>query len=212
MNELVNTSAERSKLIITPRLLGILWKCLEWHGLFMNNPEAPSEAEFLTYYERPVQNPVFSWYNQAKQLTYRYDLSINQVEVTPLVQPESRWESDANQYLWKILPPEWLEANSNWKPIWFNAAERWEIAPIKFILEQGFDVNTVDEQGRAAIYYVVGPFGGRLDLVELLVEAGADLSLPNNTVDILLQRSQEGLLGRIEIENTSLITSYLQNL
>ncbi|MBD2703847.1 hypothetical protein IC229_24590 [Spirosoma sp. BT702] len=212
MRELANTSTERNDLIITPRLLGIIWKSFEWHGLFMNNPDTPLLAHFLAYYERPVQNPVFSWYNKAKQLTYRYDLSINQVEVTPSVQPELRWESDANKYLWKILPPEWLEANGNWKPIWFKAAERWEIAPILFILEQGFDVNTTDELGRTALYYVVGPFGGRLDLVELLVEAGADLSLPNNTVDILLERSQEGLLGRIEIENAALITSYLQSL
>ncbi|GAB3987303.1 hypothetical protein GCM10028807_07010 [Spirosoma daeguense] len=207
-----STNRSNDELIITPRILEGIWKCLDWHGLFMQNLDAPSVDEFLAHYTHPVQCLTLEWADNLNRLTYLYDLSINQAQVTPAIAPYARRVNEANQYLWKILRPEWLEANGNWMPIWFKAAEYWDIAPIKFILEQGFDVNTIDESGKIALFYAVGPFGGRLELVELLAEAGANFNLPGNTIDILLERSQEGILGRIEMENAALIDAYLRNM
>ncbi|MVM33091.1 hypothetical protein GO755_23825 [Spirosoma sp. HMF4905] len=199
-------------IVFSPRIRKSIWRNLEWYGLFMNNPDAPSEEAFQAYYEVPNQNPVFSWVDKFNGVTYLYDLSINQAQVTPSVEPQAEWVTKLNKRLWELLSPELLDPKDNWKKAWLTAAKRLDIPTMKFIIEQGFDVNVVDEDGYTALYHAVTPYGGSIEAVRLLVESGADLSMPVNNVDFLIKVGWEGVAGNGEASEAISIAYFLRSI
>ncbi|QMW01079.1 ankyrin repeat domain-containing protein [Spirosoma foliorum] len=198
-------------IVFSPRILKVIWLNFDFYGLFMNNPDAPSEETFQAYYEAHNQNSVFSWVDQPNGLTYQYDLSINQAQVTPAIEPHAERVTKLNKRLWELLPPELLDTNDNWKKAWLTAARKLDIATMRFIIEQGFNVDVVDEDGYTALYHAVTPYGGSYNVVELLVEAGADLTLPINNVDFLIKVGWEGVAGNGEASEAQSIAAYLRN-
>lgn len=195
----------------TPRVLGVIWGNFEWYGLFMNNPNAPSEEAFQAYYAAANPDQPFSWTDKVNGVTYQYDLSINQVQVTPAIEPYSGWVDRLNKRLWEVLPPELLDTKDHWKKAWLAASKKSDIVAIWFIIEQGFDVNLADEDGFTALYHAVTPYGGSYKLVKLLVESGADLTLPNNTVDFLIKEGWANVAGNGEASEAMSIAAYLRS-
>ncbi|GAB2579229.1 ankyrin repeat domain-containing protein [Spirosoma areae] len=177
----------------------------------INNPDAPTEEVFLAHFAQANPNSAFFWTDKANGLTYLYDLSINQLQVTPSTEPYSGRVNEVNKQLWKILPPQLLDVNGDWEKAWFRAMGRLDIASAKFILEQGFDVNTTDEQGYTALMYAAGFFGGEFDLIKLLVESGANLNSPGNTVDELIELGQRSATSSAEASEARSIAAYLRS-
>jgi hypothetical protein len=177
----------------------------------MNNPDAPTEQEFLDFYAEPDPKSAFSWTDKANGLVYTHDLSINQVQVTPEQPPYSGRVNDANKRLWQYLPPNLLEPSPNWKAHWFTAARKLDIDTMRFIIEQGFDVNTTDEDGFTALYHAVLPYGGSIEVVRLLVESGADLTIPTNAPEFLIKEAWKFVAGVNEASEAISIAYYLRN-
>ena len=202
----------RKRIVFTPRIIGAIWKILNWYGLFMDNPDAPSEKRFQAHYAESNANSTVAWTDKAHGVTYLYDLSINQAQVTPILEPDESLINRLNKRLWAVLPPDLLDTNDNWKAVWLKAAKRLDKDTMLFIIEQGFDVNVTDEYGFTALYHAVTPYGGSYDIVRLLVEAGADLALPNNTIDFLIKVGGEGVSGNGEASEAMSIASYLRSM
>ena len=172
-------------IVFTPRVLKRIWSTLRWKDVFRGNLDAPTEEEFIGHLTHTDANSMFRWSDQSNGLSYAYDLSINQVQVIPSKEPFSQQIEEANAWLWKFLPPELLDAPTDWSTLWFEAANRNDTARMEFILEQGFDVNTVDGYGQTALDYAVVPYGGSFEMVTMLVNAGVKLE----TVEQLIQKA-----------------------
>lgn len=71
-----------------------------------------------------------------------------------------------------------------------------------------FDGDVVDEDGYTALYQAVTHYGGSYDAVELLVEAGANLTLPMNNVDSLIKVGWEGVAGNGEASEALSIATF----
>ena len=64
-----------------------------------------------------------------------------------------------------------LQAKKNYE--WFNALTNDDSAVIKMLIEQGFDINSVDEYGSTALFLASG--SGNMEIVELLLAHGANV-------------------------------------
>ena len=192
--------------VFTPRVLKRIWSTLRWKDVFRGNSEAPTEEEFIGHLTHTDANSRFRWSDQANRLAYTYDLSINQVQVIPSKEPFSQRIEEANTWLWKFLPPELLDAPTDWSTLWFEAANRNDTARMEFILEQGFDVNTVDGYGQTALNYAVVPYGGSFEMVAMLVNAGVKL----DTVEHLIQKAAGSATSANEAGEQKRITEYLR--
>jgi hypothetical protein len=199
-------------MLFTTRILAEVWRCLSEHRLFSNNPDAPSEQHFLAHYRQADASPILIWTDKATEQEYVYDLSINQAQVTPSDKPYLTGVNQANRQLWEILPPELLEEKTDWKKAWRDAVQKLKIASIRFIIEQGFDVDTPNEQGNTALSLAAGFYGGDYDMVQLLVEAGADLTLPANTVDSLIWLAHKSATSSAEAHEARRIEHYLRSI
>ncbi|GAB3951278.1 hypothetical protein GCM10028805_31080 [Spirosoma harenae] len=200
------------RIIFSLRVLQAIWRNFDWYGLFMNNPDAPSEDVFLAHFAGSTPAPVFSWVDKANGVTYLYDLSINQVQVTPEKQPHTRRVDDLNKALWKFLPPDLMETADHWKSAWLVAARKLDIATMQLIIEQGFDVNVADEDGFTALYHAVLPYGGSYKAVKMLVESGADLTLPIHNVEFLIEEAWKSVGHNGDASEALSIAAYLRSL
>ena len=179
---------------------------MRWKDVFRGNSDAPTEEEFIGHLTHTEANAMFRWSDQANGLAYTYDLSINQVQVIPSKEPFSQRIEEANTWLWKFLPPELLDAPTDWSTLWFEAANRNDTARMEFILEQGFDVNTVGEYGQMALDYAVVPYGGSFEMVTMLVNAGVKL----DTAEQLIQKAAETATSANEAGEQKRIAEYFR--
>jgi hypothetical protein len=129
-------------MVFTPRFIKCIWNNLHWQYVFHQNPDSPTQEAFLAHYAASNADPGFSWSDRANGLTYLYDISINQAQVTPAIEPHAWRIKQANVNLWKLLPPRILEGPVDWTKLWFETAKLGDVQTLTFILEQGFDVNT----------------------------------------------------------------------
>jgi hypothetical protein len=129
-------------MVFTPRFIKCIWNNLHWQYVFHQNPDAPTQETFLAHYAAANANTSFSWSDRASNLEYLYDLSINQAQVTPAIEPYAWRIKQANVNFWKLLPPRILEGPVDWTKLWFETAKLGDVQTLTFLLEQGFDVNT----------------------------------------------------------------------
>lgn len=132
-------------MIFTPRLLTSIWNTLNQSLTFRGNPDAPSVEQFVAHYTSPGADPGFAWSDRATNSTYLYDLTINQLQVTPAGGPQASEVDRANDSLWHLLPPNLLEENPDWRFVWTEAlgvpptyTPNPEI--LWLVMEQGVDV------------------------------------------------------------------------
>ena len=71
----------------TLRMLRCLWRTLARSLMFRWSPAAPSADAFLAHYTKPGAGPGFSRSDPATGMTHLYDLTINQLQVTPEAEP-----------------------------------------------------------------------------------------------------------------------------
>ena len=194
-------------MILTPRILKDIWNTLRWKDVFRENAEAPTEEEFVRHFSTVNLGPMISWSQPANGLIFAYDASINQVQVMPPREPFVQRVEEANKWLWKLLPPELLDAPLDWSNLWFAAANRNDVEKMKFILEQGFNVNTVDGYGQTALEYAVVPYGGSFEMVTMLVDAGANL----DTIEQLIGKAKGNATSANEAGEQIRIAKYLRS-
>ena len=194
-------------MVFTPRICKGIWSTLRWKDVFLGNPEAPTEEHFVGHFIPADADSTFRWSDQANGLSYAYDLSVNRAQVIPSEEPFAQRVNEANEYLWKFLPPELLEAPSEWTLVWFEAANRNDTEKMEFILEQGFDVNTVDGYEQTALDYAVVPYGGSYRMVNLLVDTGVNL----DRIEQLIQKASGGAISANEASEQRKIAKYLRD-
>jgi hypothetical protein len=193
-------------MIFTPRLLTVLWQGLYWHGLLKDNPDAPSKEAFIAHYTGAHPEMTLSWVDRAEGRSFLYDLSVNQAQVTP-AGPLAKEIDKLNKWLWKVLPPQLLEEPVDWHKHWFDPASHWDVPKMQVILDQGFDVNALDENGENALCHAVQPFGGSLAAVTFLVEAGIRL----DNIESIIRMGSESVTGPGEANEQHLIENYLRS-
>jgi ankyrin repeat protein len=77
------------------------------------------------------------------------------------------------------------------KQDWRQATRLGDLAQVRWLLEQGADINAKDEHGQTALMNAA--HAGQTDLVRLLIEYGADLNI---TAKYNLSALMLSLLGR----------------
>lgn len=195
-----------SSMVFTPRVIKQVWLIMRWHGLFGNNPDAPTEETFLAHYAASGANATFAWVDRAAGWTCAYDITINQAQITPAPSGEAGRVVDAtNDALWEFLPPAWLEPPADWSELWFEAARLCRVETMAFIIEQGFDVNKRDAYGDTALRHAVAPYGGCLEAVRLLLDAGAKVE----DVDALIKEGADSVSSAGEYNEHCAIASLL---
>ena len=95
--------------------------------------------------------PGFSWhdrregttYQRGVHLTYLYDLTVNQLQVTPAVYPIAEEVEKLNAKLWECVPPRFLDERADWKRLWLEAVHAADVPALRLIQEQGFAFRAV---------------------------------------------------------------------
>lgn len=79
-----------------------------------------------------------------------------------------------------------------------QAAEQGDIAQITKLIQNGANINAIDERGRTAAMIAVHTM--QLDLFQLLIEQGADINIRDQRLDNpLLYAGAEGLLDFVKV-------------
>jgi ankyrin repeat protein len=61
-----------------------------------------------------------------------------------------------------------------------NASEKGDVETVKSLLEKGVYIHAQDREGRCAL--VAAGYKNRLEIVDLLIAAGADVNMKDNTL------------------------------
>ncbi|WP_198174739.1 ankyrin repeat domain-containing protein [Spirosoma arboris] len=199
-------------IVFSEWVLEAIWLCIRASKRLIDTPHAPTKQAFLSQYTQVNPTPVFAWDDPVHGVTYQYDLRLNQVQLTPALKPYARAVVQLNNCLGEILPADLLSTDDNWEKAWFRAARHLDITSMRFLIDQGIDVDRVDENYSTALDYAVTPYGGSLEVVKLLVESGADLTHPANRVDLLIQAGLEGVMSSLEAIEARQIADYLNHM
>lgn len=92
---------------------------------------------------------------------------------------------------------------------WFNAVDSLNKDTVRKFIEEGIEVNSLDENGENALFRAVYPYGGSLEIVKLLIDAGIDINIINKKGESAIQVGFAGVSAASEYAEMKNIETYL---